>query len=171
MPPRQGRGHRHGPGPHGPHGPGPRRGPAPGPFWFPFWRPIGPGERMCWLCFWMSPPAPAHVYEEHHHYYEEPSSSSSTTTTTSPPPAPVYTTEPIIVEAFIQNPTNSNSGYREIYTIDYKPGDNPEKFYVQVPSTAIPGTPLECRLGGKQTRVLLPKDIVLGSTIIVITKR
>lgn len=121
---------------------------------------------MCWLCFWMAPPAPAH-YEEHHHYYEE----SSTSQQQSPPPAPVYRTEPVIVEAFVQNPTNSNSGYRELYTVDYKPGDNPEKFYVQVPTDAVPGQYLECRLGGKQTRVLLPKDIGLGNTIIVITRR
>ena len=114
----------------------------------------------------MGPPAPA--YEEHHHHYYEESSASQQQT---PPPAPVYANEPVIVEAFIQNPVSSNSGYRELYTADYKPGDNPEKFYVQVPHNAVPGQFLECRLGGKQTRVLLPKDIGLGSTVIVITRR
>ena len=116
----------------------------PGPFWFPFWRPVGPGERLCWLCFWMSPPPPPPpVYEEHHHYYDETSSSQQQ------PPPPVYSTEPIIVEALLMNPSSTQTGYRELYAVDYKQGDSPEKFYVQIPRDATPGSFLECRLGSK----------------------
>jgi hypothetical protein len=115
----------------------------PGPFWFPFWRPVGPGERLCWLCFWMTPPSPPPpVYEEHHHYYDETSSQQQA-------PPPVYSTEPIIVEALLMNPSSTAAGYRELYAVDYKQGDNPEKFYVQIPLDATPGSFLECRLGSK----------------------
>lgn len=123
---------------------------------------MGPGERVCWLCFWMSPPPPPPpVYEEHHHYYDESAPLHQ--------PAPVA---PVIVEAMFDHNPSSSSGYREIYAVDYKAGmDIPEKFYVQVPREAKPGEFLECRLGNKQTRVLLPKDISLGDTIIVISRR
>lgn len=109
----------------------------------------------------MSPPAPQPVYEEHHHHYYEEETAA---------PAPVYS-NPVIVEAFIPNPSSSHNAYRELYAIDYKPGDNAEKFYVQIPREAHPGEFLECKLGNKQTRVLLPKDIGLGDTVVVVTKR
>jgi len=131
----------------------------PGPFWFPFFRPVGPGERLCWLCFWMSPPSPPPpVYEEHHHYYDETSSQQA--------PPPVYSTEPVIVEALLMNPSSTQTGYRELYAVDFKQGDSPEKFYVQIPNEAIPGSFLECRLGSKNFIIYIILIIII---LIIIT--
>lgn len=67
--------------------------------------------------------------------------------------------------------TMSDEGLREVYTVEFKPGDSPMRFKMKVPWTAVSGQ-LILNLGGQRDMSLfIPRDVEPGDTIIVVAPR
>ena len=58
-------------------------------------------------------------------------------------------------------------GLREIYTLEFKKGDNPRKFIMHLPVEIKPGELIE-NIGGESMSVRIPDDITPGEKVILV---
>jgi hypothetical protein len=58
-------------------------------------------------------------------------------------------------------------GLREIYTLEFKKGDNPRKFIMHLPVEIKPGELIE-NIGGEHMSVRIPDDITPGEKVILV---
>lgn len=119
--------------------------------------PLGPLGLLCWIpvllcCFAPPPPPPSTVI-----VVDSNGTPVNRTPQAGPSPTPIATAVPV-----------ANTSYREVKALEFREGDIPKKYFLEVPLDLNYSQTIQVELGGSLFTVKVPDYIRRGEKIIVI---